>query len=61
MNKILEEHAIRVEINIKAASFRVAPPEKVSFSVALGIYALIQMAKLWYKVERATKSTMIIV
>lgn len=46
MNKILEEHAIRVEINIKAASFRVAPPEKVSFSVALGIDAFIQMAKL---------------
>lgn len=45
MNKILEEHAIRLEIHIKEVSFNMTLPKRVTFSVSFGLSAIIQMEK----------------
>jgi hypothetical protein len=42
MNKILEEHVIRLEVNIKEVVFRVATATKITFSVNRGMWVIIQ-------------------
>lgn len=37
MNKLFEEHAIKLEVNIKEIVFRNVNTSKISFSVNLGI------------------------
>jgi hypothetical protein len=54
MNKILEEHVLRLELHIKEVVFRRIAPKRLSFSLAVGTFASIKMAKHCARAGRAT-------
>ena len=55
MNKIFEEHTIRLEVNIKEIVFRVPTSTKINFSVNLGNSAIMQTPKYYRSSARATE------